>query len=82
MKEMRFDALEKICQVLDYRPADSLEFVPNESQALALWIIRRLVTEQRAGYLGGMNMIFDISDRARLPWRFFGVAKSSLRPRL
>tara|TARA_B110000238_G_scaffold128490_1_gene138684 strand:- start:449 stop:610 length:162 start_codon:yes stop_codon:yes gene_type:complete len=52
MKEMRFDALEKICQVLDYRPADWLEFVPNASQALALWIIRRLVTEQRAGYSG------------------------------
>jgi hypothetical protein len=27
-------------------------------------------------------MVFDIADRARLPWRFFGVAKSNLRPRL
>jgi hypothetical protein len=26
--------------------------------------------------------LFDIADRARLPWRFFGVAKSNLRPRL
>ena len=29
-----------------------------------------------------MSMVFDIADRARLPWRFFGVAKSNLRPRL
>jgi len=28
-----------------------------------------------------MSMVFDIADRARLPWRFFGVAKSNLRPR-
>ena len=35
-----------------------------------------------SGLFGGMNMIFDISDRARLPWRFFSVAKSSLRLRL
>ncbi|MGI3210705.1 hypothetical protein ACROSR_06255 [Roseovarius tibetensis] len=24
-------------------------------------------------YLQGMTRIFDISDRARLPWRFFGA---------
>jgi len=28
-----------------------------------------------------ISMVFDIADRARLPWRFFGVAKSNLRPR-
>jgi hypothetical protein len=27
-------------------------------------------------------MVFDILDRARLPWRFFPVEKSSLRLRL
>lgn len=25
-----------------------------------------------------MKMVFDIADRTRLPWRFFGVAKSAL----
>ena len=29
-----------------------------------------------------MKMVFDISDRARLPWRFFSVEKSTFRLRL
>ncbi|WP_347828472.1 helix-turn-helix domain-containing protein [uncultured Planktomarina sp.] len=49
----RFDALEKVCQVLDCQPADLLEFMPDaRPRALAPWIIRRLVTDLRAGYSG------------------------------
>jgi hypothetical protein len=31
-------------------------------------------------YLAGMTPVFDMDDRARLPWRFFG-ARSSVRSR-
>jgi hypothetical protein len=32
-------------------------------------------------YLGGMKPVFDMDDRARLPWRFFGSRTSVLARR-
>jgi len=29
-------------------------------------------------YLRGMNGVFDMDDRARLPWRFFGASLTVL----
>jgi hypothetical protein len=82
VKRLRFDAFKKICQILDYRPPESLKFMPNAPKAPGAMDHQKACDRAASGLFGDMNMIFDISDRARLPWRFFGVAKSSLRPRL
>jgi hypothetical protein len=38
----------------------------------------RLAAEGPAGYHNPMIRFFDIADRARLPWRFTGAARSVL----
>ena len=81
-KRLRFDAFQKICQVLDYLPVDPLGFMPNAPKAPGVMDHQKACNRAASGLFGDMDMIFDISDRARLPWRFFGVAKSGLRPRL
>jgi len=35
-----------------------------------------LASERDREYLGPMNRIFDMDDRARLPWRFYGARRS------
>jgi hypothetical protein len=38
----------------------------------------RIAKAHRRAYLGRMIRFFDMDDRARLPWRFYGQARSVL----
>jgi hypothetical protein len=40
--------------------------------------VRPLAAHPEAFYLNYMKKIIDIDERSRLPWRFFGAAKSVL----
>ncbi len=37
-----------------------------------------IAKSRRRAYLTGMIRFFDMDDRARLPWRFYGQARSVL----
>ena len=48
--------------------------MPQEARQLAFALASRLPKE----YLSAMYRFFDMDDRARLPWRFYGATVSIL----